>query len=171
MAKKRSPIDRLRDELAGLPRLPGLTFEGGLRALSVTVRDGNALVQPIAALWVDAPSGVVRAVEMVEQRGTPAEQIDQALHALVSACARPIGANSTSPQPNGRIVDLAEAREKRQAPPQVVPEARARAGLPARIVVADRALASAVRALCEPLGIKVEQATRTATFESAITAL
>jgi hypothetical protein len=108
---------------------------------------------------------------MVEQRGTPAEQIDQALHALVSACARPIGANSTPPQPNGRIVDLAEAREKRQAPPQVVPEARSRAGLPARIVVADRALASAVRALCEPLGIKVEQATRTATFESAITAL
>src|SRR5579863_460694 len=168
MARKRTALERMRAQIAGLPRLPELVFEGGPRQLGVTVRDGTQLVQPDASLWVESPSGLVRAFELIDSHADPQRQTEQTLAALCNACAQPMGnMGAPSTQTDAGIVDLAAVREQRQAPraPQMRP------GLPARIVVVDRALAEAVRALVEPLDIPVAFAAHAPALEAAAEAL
>src|SRR5579863_1052327 len=52
------PLDRL-------PRVDGLVIEGGMRPLSVFVRENRRTVQPKVAIWLDAASGFIRASRLL----------------------------------------------------------------------------------------------------------
>ena len=145
------------ERLAGLPLLPDLVIEGGMRTLAMLVREGTEMVQPQLALWIDRDTTIVRAVSDVI---SPVRHTDggtaAALEALVRACTGPFpGAPSED-----RVIALPGVAEP-------VTITAPRPGLPTTLLVEDAGLADAARQLLEPLGVRVEQGGDLQAFEGA----
>ncbi len=126
--------------LARLPRQSQLVIVGGTRPLGLYIRENRQTFQPQVAIWLEAETEYVRAVQVLSPAATAEERLTQALDALVAALARP----APAPQPAG-----------------------AQPGLPAKVVVTEVALAEAARDLLAPLNIPVEYAEQIPAFDAA----
>ncbi len=144
-APKLTGTQAILAQLAALPRNSKLVIEGGKRPLGIYIRENKQAVQPQVALWVEAGSGFVRAVQVINPIQSSDDGITEALQSLVECLARPAG------------TPLALAR------PLPSPEP----GLPEKIVVNDPALAEAAHNLFAPLEIPVEYAEHLPNFEEA----
>jgi hypothetical protein len=136
MPKPRKPDS---NALTRLPHLPGLVLEGGKRPLGVYLRQDKETVQPQVVLWVDARQEFVRSMAIVAPGSTRDNGLSETLQALQTAFTGPF-----IPAPPGL---------------------NAGPGLPEMVRVDDEQLATAARALLEPLGVKVEVSTELPAFE------
>lgn len=127
--------------LARLPRRRDLVIVGGTRLVGLYIRENRQTIQPQIAIWLEAKSEYIRAVQVL----TSVEDVlPQALESLVTALTHP------APVPDAAGVPR---------PPQP--------GLPAKIVVNDAALAAAARDLFAPLNVPVEYAEDIPAFDEA----
>jgi hypothetical protein len=132
--------------LAALPRSSELVIEGGKRSLGLNMRENKQIVQPQVALWVEADSGFVRAVRIINPSESSDDGSTEALQVLMEALARPVGAPSAP---------------SRLSMPSPAP------GLPAKLMVNDQALAEIARNLLAPLDITIEYAEDLPDFDAA----
>ncbi len=130
-------------QLATLPRRSGLVIQGGKRPLGVYIYENKQAVQPQIALWVEADSGFVRAVQLINPAESSDDGITESLQLLVEALARPV------------------------ATPVAIPFPSPEPGLPTRIIINDPVLAEAARHLLAPLGIPIEYAEHLPDYEEA----
>ena len=155
--KTAKPAQTVADRLTGLPLLPDLLIEGGLRTLAVRVREGSQTVQPLIALWIDRDTSILRATtDLLSPSQHSDGGIGAAMDALVRACTGPFpGAPSED-----RLIALPGVAEP-------VTLTAPRPGLPTTLLVEDAGLADAARQLLEPLGVRVEQGGDLQAFEEA----
>src|SRR5947208_6735286 len=161
MPKTQRPTKAALARLARLPRHSDLVIEGGKRPLGVFIRENDQTVQPELALWLDAQSGFIRGTAMINPLESADGGIGEALAALVDAAANPVVAPLTEPasaRDDGATRKGGRPRLGLQPPP---------AGLPARIVVDDAALAEAARAIFAPLDVPVEVSEHLPAFDEA----
>jgi hypothetical protein len=124
-----------RSRLARLPRQPNLVLQGGLRGLSTTIREGDQIIQPGVALWVDATTGAVRNHTLLTAPVDSYDEVEAVTEALVEALETPMITSGGEP------------------------------ALPGRIVVDSPVLAEALRSFLQPLRVKVESAQLLPEFE------
>lgn len=158
MPPRQKPNKTALARLGRLERRPDLVIEGGLRPLGIYVREKGQTLQPQVALWLDAQSGFIRGTRVVEPGAPAGESASEALDALVESLITPVVAPSGPPPPTIHLPGGAVAPPRLTAPP---------AALPARIRVNDAALAAAARAIFDPLGVAVEQASEMPAFDAA----
>jgi len=158
MPKKGTTAQSREQALARLPRHPDLVIEGGKREMGIYTRDGDVLVRPHIALWVDAASGFVLATTLINPEQSPDMGVSEALEALLSAIAPSAQPNRPSATGAGRL-----------GQPTVFPGLLGpgpAGGLPERVRVADADLAAAVGAVLGPLGVAVEHTAELPAFEA-----
>jgi len=129
MPAQRRPAHSTSGRLARLPRRPELRIEGGIRPLSVYVREGDTVVRPAVALWLESQMGLVRSHRVLIPQASPDNGLTDAVDALAAALASP---SASAGGPLGQP------------------------GLPASVRVDDAALADRVRALLDPLDVPTE---------------
>lgn len=156
------PISIVRARLAALPRRAGLVMTGGKRLLGIAIREGNQIVQPQIALWLDAESGFVFGTRIVNPLESPDNGVSEALNALVDAITAPL-APAIAEEFATRTGGKRSTRRERPLPPQL--------GLPGRLTVTDPDVAEAALALFAPLGIPVEYEAHSPAFDEAYASL
>ncbi|HUY78411.1 MAG TPA: plasmid pRiA4b ORF-3 family protein [Ktedonobacterales bacterium] len=166
-----------------LPRLDGLVIEGGVRPLSVFVRENRRTVQPKVAIWLDANSGFIRSSRLLAGDDMDADDgVGATLAVLREALTGPF-----PPTPNGvadSIIEdadaagLSELEVRRRAKaakagkaPKRRPDSALTPGLPATVRVNDEALLAGARDMLTPLGVKVEYTAEAQEFENAFASL
>lgn len=162
MSQMNKPTIPGADRLARLPRRSDLILEGGKRAAGIYVREGGQTIGLELALWVDAESGIVRAVS---EPISPLESVDggltQALTALVVALAGPFPM-----LPVGGELELVPTTGRGKAD-QEARRSLAEPALPGLVRVNDEALAAAARDMLAPVGVPVEFVADLPTWEEA----
>lgn len=155
---KLTPMERL----AALSRSEGFTVAGGIQTLPAYVLQGREIIQPRIVLWLDAESGTVLGVGLLEPAAAGAEH-EAAAQVLATALAeaRPTAVADVAGPRGGRAREGKRVSAKSQAQP----------ALPSRVLVNDEAAADAVRALLEPLGVTVEHRADLPAFDAALQGL
>lgn len=151
--------------LAGLPRLPDSVLEGGRRTVAIWIREGNQVVQPDVAIWLDARSRFIRATRVINPLAGAAGGLAEALEALLDACTGPFLTLPGLPPPP--VMRPARRKGRRRE----TESWGAQPGLPAKVLVNDATLADAARALFAPLDVPVEYAAELPAFEEAFASL
>lgn len=152
MPRKRKTPDSPRDRLARLSILPDLVFEGGARLMRVPLADSHDF--PWAILWVDAASGYVRASGVVEAEDDGSLPEAEVASIFAGACAEPITTGEEIPPNLVSLPGKAGGRAKARAGSPGAQ--RLRTGLPALVRMEPGAMEPLIRALVEPLGVRVE---------------
>src|SRR5579864_3851208 len=92
-----------QDRLARLTREPDLVLEGTIRELSTMIREGDRIVQPAVALWVDATTGTVRKHALLSAPPSSPEAVTIGVDALIEALVSPSVTSGGTPALPGRI--------------------------------------------------------------------
>lgn len=156
---KPTPMERL----TALPRRAGFTVEGGMRTLPTYVLKGREMIQPRIVLWLDAASGAVLSVGLLEPAAAGAEG-EAAAQVLVTALTE--AAPSVAVAGDGPSGAGGAGKGKRAAA-----RSRAAPALPDRVLVNDEGVAGAARALLEPLAVTVEHRADLPAFDAALQSL
>src|SRR5579875_4108449 len=133
-------------------------IEGGIRALDALVDEPSGPYQPEIALWVDASSGMVVATELLNPRESAEHRLQIAATALVAALK----------QPPGRSARRADGARPERTNTGVI---LFHTGAPARVLVNDAALASAVREALGSTEIPVEVRASLPAFAEALASI
>lgn len=150
-------IPTFAERLSDLPLLQDLVIEGGKRALAMRARDGDQMIQPQLAVWIDRDTDIVRAVsDVISPQRHPDGGLGVALEALVRACTGPFPG---APQEDA-LISLPGV-------PSPVAIAAPKPGLPSLLRVEDATLADAARHLLAPVGVRVEQGDDLRAFDAA----
>jgi hypothetical protein len=137
--KEESPVpSAIRKRLAQLPLLPHQILVGGVRPLSVYVREGQDVLRPSVVLWLDEHTGLVRGHRLFVPENTVVGAINEAVLGLCDALVGPTTSRQAGDRAASEFVD--------------------RPGLPGLIRVDDAGLAQGVERLLGPLGVRVEAA-------------
>jgi predicted RNase H-like HicB family nuclease len=147
--------------LSKLPHQSDLVIEGGRRRLGIYYRKERKSYQPELSLWLDGETGFIRSNSLVVPEESPDGGISEALEGLVKAFTGPFI------KVPGGLSMLAEPPANARSNGNGAGSLEIVAGLPAKVVVNDRELADAARAMLEPLSIPVEYAETLETFEDA----
>lgn len=139
------------DRLARLPIVPELAIEGGVRPLEFALEDDDGS-RPDAVLWVDTATGFVRASGVVTSTEDGTIASDEAINLFVAACVGPFAA--PDPAILAYMGEIAARSGRRAA--VVESEPSPQPGLPAVVRLEPGVLAEAIRALVDPLGVRVE---------------
>src|SRR5436305_3074906 len=83
MPAARKPDPNPTTGLATLPRRNGLVIVGGKRPIGILIHEGDQIVQPELALWLDEASGFVFGSDVINPSGGADTSVRAALDALV----------------------------------------------------------------------------------------
>ncbi len=165
MPKKHGFHKSEQAQLARLPHRTNLTILGGKRPIGLYLREGKETFQAQVVIWLEEPSGMVRASEVINPLRYQDNGVGEALETLAQALIRP----PPTPLPVGDTLsgplDTSAGRRGRGFLPTFQP------GLPEKIIINDQALAQAAQEHFAPLHVSVEYQQVIPAFDAAFQSL